>query len=165
MISRHNALRDVVYKLASTACLAPVLEKSGILGDAPGRRPGDVFIPNWNSSGLAIDIAVTCPLQDKYKNHPHPAESYAQDVKHADYDNGFLNTNITFCAAVVDSFGFWSDEGVSILDEIIHRGAKRLITEPSRYIATAWQQLACTLQIHNAGMIISRSTPPDTTFI
>jgi hypothetical protein len=163
MICRHNALRDVVYKLATTACLAPILEKSGILGDAPGRRPGDVFIPNWNNSSLAIDIAITCPLKDKYKNHPHPAECYAQEVKHADYDKGFMNTNIVFCAAVVDSFGFWSEEGLSVITEIINRGAKRLITDPPRYIATAWQQLACTLQIHNSGMIISRTTAPETT--
>lgn len=162
MISRHNAIRDVVFNLASTACLAPQLEKAGILGDQPGRRPGDVFIPNWNNQGLAIDIAVTCPLQDRFKNSTHPAESYAQNVKHADYDNGFLGTNISFCAAVVDTFGYWSDEGLTILSEIISRGAKRLITDHSRYIATAWQQISCTLQRHNAGMIIDHTTPPET---
>jgi hypothetical protein len=162
MICRHNAIRDVIFNLATTACLAPQLEKAGILGDAPGRRPGDVFIPNWNNQGLAIDVAVTCPLQDKFKKSTHPAESYAQDVKHADYDKGFINTNIVFCAAVVDSFGYWSVEGLEVLSEIISRGAKRLITDPPRYIATAWQQLSCTLQIHNAGMILSRTTPPET---
>ena len=97
----------------------PILEKSGLLGDAPGRRPGDVFIPNWNNASLAIDIAITCPLQDKFKNQPHPAESYAKDVKHTDYDKGFIGTNIVFCAAVVDSFGSWSEEGLSVLSEII----------------------------------------------
>jgi hypothetical protein len=38
---------------------------------------------------------------------------------------------------------------------------KRLITDPARYTATAWQQVACTLQRHNAGMMISRTTVPD----
>jgi len=37
-----------------------VLEKKGILGNAPGRRPGDVTIPLWEKDrALAMDIAVT----------------------------------------------------------------------------------------------------------
>jgi len=117
------------------------------------------------NSSLAIYVAVTCPLQVKFKNCLNPAEEYAQTVKHADYDPGFANTNIIFCAAVVDTFGRWSEEGLEVLSEIIKRGAKRLTTEPTRYIATAWQQLACTLQRHNAGMILSRTLPPDTDII
>jgi hypothetical protein len=165
MISRHNAMRDVIFNLASTACLSPVLEKAGLLGDAPGRRPGDVYLPSWNNASLAIDVAVTCPLQEKFKNCPNPSEEYARTVKHADYDPGFANTNIIFCAAVVDTFGCWSEEGLEVISEIIRRGAKRLTTDPSRYIATAWQQLACTLQRHNSGMILSRTLPPDTNII
>jgi hypothetical protein len=163
MIARHNALRDVLYNLASTACLAPIREKGGILGDAPGRRPGDIFIPAWHTSSLAIDLAVTCPLQNKYKNTDNAADHYAKHVKHADYDSGFIDTNIDFCAAVVDSYGSWSGEGLDVVSEIINRGAKRLLTDPHRYTATAWQQLSCVLQIHNSGMVLSRTVPPDST--
>jgi hypothetical protein len=163
MISRHNALRDVLYNLASTACLAPIREKAGLLGNAPGRRPGDIYIPSWHTSSLEIDLAITCPLQNKYKNsEENAADHYAKHVKHSDYDPGFIGTNIEFCAAVVDSFGSWSTEGLDTIKEIISRGAKRLITDPHRYTATAWQQLACALQIHNAGMVISRTLLPET---
>ena len=55
---------------------------------------------------------------------------YAKTVKHADYDSGFKGTNILFCAAVVDSFGCWSTEGLDVISEIINRGSKRLITDP-----------------------------------
>ena len=141
LISHHNALCDVLFNLASTACLAPIHEKAGLLGDAPGRRPGDVYIPSWHTSSLAIDVAVTCPIQDKYKNtQDNAADHYAKNIKHADYDTGFIGTDIIFCAAVVDSFGSWSAEGLEVISEIINRGAKR---------------------IHNAGMFLSRTAPPE----
>ena len=63
LVVRHNALRNLVYSIASDGLLKPVLEKQGILGPTTGRRPGDVAIPDWkHHNGLAIDVAVTSPL-------------------------------------------------------------------------------------------------------
>ena len=60
LITRHNAMRNLVESVARDGKLAPELEKKGILGSAPGRRPGDVTIPGWNQGrALALDIAVT----------------------------------------------------------------------------------------------------------
>ena len=144
MISRHNTLRDLVAEFASSACLQPVLEKSGILGDAPGRRPADVFIPRlFNGMPTAIDIAVTCPLQDRYINSQDPAEKYALETKHGKYDAGFNGTQIEFVAAVVETFGGWCDEGEKVIGEIIRRAAKRLATSPGPFIAVCWQRLTC----------------------
>jgi len=42
LIVRHNAMRNLVNEIAEDGKLSPVLEKKGILGDANGRRPGDV---------------------------------------------------------------------------------------------------------------------------
>src|SRR5207253_11228876 len=64
-ITRHNRLRNLVFKLADTGLLAPELEKLGILGvtDKTRRRPGDVSIKSWSfRRGLAIDVAVIHPL-------------------------------------------------------------------------------------------------------
>src|SRR4051794_27844988 len=47
LIVRHNTIRNLVGRVASDGLLHVVLEKKGILGDAPGRRPGDVTIRNW----------------------------------------------------------------------------------------------------------------------
>src|SRR5947199_1256529 len=61
-ITRHNRLRNLIFKLG---LLAPEMEKLGLLGvtDRSRRRPGDVSIKNWSlHRGLAIDVAVTCPL-------------------------------------------------------------------------------------------------------
>lgn len=64
LIVRHNAMRNLVAAIAKEGLLSPILEKKGILGDAPGRRPGDVTIPQWsNGNSLALDIAVTKPRQ------------------------------------------------------------------------------------------------------
>ena len=94
MIARHNSLRDIVASFASAACLDPVKEKSGLLGDAPGKRPADIFIPRlYNGLPTAIDIAVTCPLQDRFTNDSDPAEQYAKDTKHCKYDQGFDGTD------------------------------------------------------------------------
>jgi hypothetical protein len=162
IIIRHNALRDTFFNIASTACLAPCLEKSGILGDLPGQRPADVWIPNlYNNEPTAIDFAVTCPTQQKYNNSDNAANTYATEVKHKKYDTGFIGTGINFCAAVVDTYGQWSDEGLNVISDVINRAAKRLITDPSHYKTIAWQQLSCVLQIHISRMIISRIAPPD----
>jgi len=51
-ITRHNNVRNLVFKLADTGLLSPELEKLGILGptDKSRRRPGDVSIKNWSPS-------------------------------------------------------------------------------------------------------------------
>ena len=79
-ITRHNRLRNVVFKLADTGLLSPDLEKLGILGvtDKTRRRPGDVSIKNWTlRRGLAIDVAVICPLATSHLREAEPCESYA----------------------------------------------------------------------------------------
>ena len=77
---RHNALRNLVYSIASDGLLKPVLEKQGILGPTTGRRPGDVAIPDWkHHSGLAIDVAVTSPLTERSLRLVSPCEDYASE--------------------------------------------------------------------------------------
>ena len=53
-VTRHNRLRNLIYKLAEAGLLNPVLEKAGILGhtEQSKRRPAAL----WSSGkGLAID--------------------------------------------------------------------------------------------------------------
>ena len=161
IIARHNGLRDRIAAFASSACLEPVKEKAGLLGDVPGQRPADIFLPRlFNGLPTAIDVAVTCPLQERFKNDANPAERYAAETKHNKYDNGFVGTNIEFVAAVVETFGGWNEEGEATIREIIRRAAKRLITTPAPYINTCWQQLSCFLQIMNSRATLNRIPPP-----
>ena len=44
--SRHNRLRDTIFKAATSACLAPGQEIRGLVSGSEA-RPADVFIPAW----------------------------------------------------------------------------------------------------------------------
>ena len=75
-ITRHNRLRNLVFKLADTGLLAPELEKLGILGvtDKTRRRLGNVSIKSWSfRRGLAIDVAVIHPLPPLISGRRSPA--------------------------------------------------------------------------------------------
>ena len=64
-ITRHNRVRNMIAHFADVGLLSPELEKMGILGptDRSRRRPGDVsFKSSAPNRGLAIDVAVICPL-------------------------------------------------------------------------------------------------------
>ena len=111
-------------KLAHNAALNPVAEKAGILGDAPGRRPGDVTIPVWHKGeSLAIDVAVTEVLQKKNISAVSPAEDYAKHQKHAKYDESFENTSHDFCAMVWEDFGAITKEGEEVIQDLGKMGA------------------------------------------
>ena len=83
---RHNAARNLVGRFAASGGFNPELEKPGLLQPRPlmgstaedgsrvasdaddqgdeGRRPADVYIPNWHLGGAAaLDLAVTSGLR------------------------------------------------------------------------------------------------------
>ena len=65
LITRHNRVRDLIAEFARVGLLAPDLEKMGLLGptDRSQRRPGDISFKRWAPNrGLAIDVAVICPV-------------------------------------------------------------------------------------------------------
>jgi len=159
IITRHNHIRDLFYSMVSTAALNPVKEKAGLIGETPGLRPADVFIPNLWGEQIAVDFAVTCPLQSRYKNKENPADIYALEQKHKKYDEGFSNTNINFTAAVVETFGRWSNEAIDLITEVARRGAKKLMDSQSEYINTCWARLSVSLQTDCARMLLSRIKP------
>ena len=75
-IHRHNRVRNL-DRIAHEGMLSPVMEKKRLLGEVYGRRPGDVTIPVWRANkGLAIDVAVTCPLAASNLHHKEPCEHY-----------------------------------------------------------------------------------------
>ena len=62
-ISRHNHLRDAIYKTAVQACLGPTREDRALIPGS-GAQPADILIPNWSGGkDTAMDITVVNPLQ------------------------------------------------------------------------------------------------------
>ena len=128
--------------------LSPVLEKKGILGSAPGRRPGDVTIPLWdNGRALALDIAVTSPLNDTNLRSKSPCEEYAQNRKHAKYDKDFKESESHIFGAIVwETFGAINSEGEGYLSQIMKFASVRQGYEHSSYCARTWTRISCCLQ-------------------
>jgi hypothetical protein len=158
---RHHGMRDLLHKFGSLACMAPVLEKKGLLVDYPGQRPADVYFPNvYNGRGVAADVAVTDPLRDVYAHlaaEDSPADAYATDQKHAKYDAGFMGSDDIFCPVVFETFGGLSSEGAALLKTVIARAASRVAPHcVGLFKALCWQRVSCCLQRAVAKAILSR---------
>ena len=113
-ITRHNRVRNWMFKLGELGVLSPQMEKLGLLGptDKSKRRPGDVSFANWRyGRGLAIDVAVICPLADSHVHQEEPCEVYAERQKHKRYDAGFVGSNYDFVAMVFETSGAVNSEG------------------------------------------------------
>ena len=62
-ISRHNAIRDVLFSAAQSAALAPSKETPGLVPNSLA-RPADILLPNWHQGHPAfVDVRVISPLQ------------------------------------------------------------------------------------------------------
>jgi hypothetical protein len=158
-ITRHNRLRNLVFKLADTGLLSPELEKLGILGvtDTSRRRPGDVSIKNWSlRRGLAIDVAVICPLAASHLHKPEPCESYAKSQKIDRYAPAFENSEYDFVPVVFETSGGLNREGETVLKQIIRFASKRECTSHSVFAARAWARLSCCVQFASAQQILNR---------
>jgi hypothetical protein len=118
-----------------------------VLGPTTGRRPGDVTLPLWSDgAGLAIDIAVTSPLQKASVRLFEPCEEYAATQKHGKYDKDFKNAHYAFGALVWESLGAINAEGEDILRQIFSFTAKKLHREFSSFCGRSWAQFSCCLQ-------------------
>jgi hypothetical protein len=159
LIHRHNRLRNLLDTICTEGGLAPVMEKKGILGDSdkPGRRPGDVTVPLWRKGrGLAIDLAVTCPLAATNLSRAEPCEYYAETKKHNYYDADFKGTQFEFAAMVFESTGGVNKEGLAILRQLFRFAAKREGAQLSVYCGRAWARLSCNLQCSVAQAVLNR---------
>lgn len=158
-IMRHNRLRNWVCKMSDVAMLNPAMEKLGLLGptDESKRRPGDVSIPLWRyGRGLAIDVAVICPVAPSHVNEAVPCETYAAKRKHNRYDAGFRGSRFDFAAMVFETSGAVNVEGMNILRQIIRFASKRECVGNSSFAGRAWARVGCCIQFSVAQAILNR---------
>ena len=159
MITRHNRVRNLVSHFADVGLLSPELEKMGILGptDRSKRRPGDVSFKKWaHHRGLAIDVAVICPLAASHLREEDPCEEYAILHKHARYDESFKDSDYDFVAMVFETSGAMNIEGLEVLRQIFRCASRRSFQGHSSFCARAWARLSCCLQSSVAQMILNR---------
>ena len=131
MITRHNRVRNLIYSFADIGLMSPELEKLGILGptDRSRRRPGDISFKKWAPyRGLAIDVAVICPLAASHLSEEEPCESYAVRQKYDRYEEGFKGSNYDFVALVFETSGAVNMDGLNVLKQIFRCASKRSCT-------------------------------------
>jgi hypothetical protein len=164
IISRHNAVRNVIHNYCEEAGLTAELEKGNLLGDyADKRRPADVLIKNFSlNSDHCLDIAITSPLQDKYIAGASSTEGYAASnyykFKLSKYAEAVIKENMVFQPIVLETFGRIADKSIPCLIKIASTKADRYSTSRSKAINTFFQQISVALQIRNANMILKRDS-------
>ena len=160
-ITRHNRVRNLISQFADLGLLSPELEKMGILGptDRSRRRPGDVSFKSWAPHrGLAVDVAVICPLAASHLNEEEPCEEYAKLHKHARYDEGFKGSDYDFAAMVFETSGAVNEEGLNVLKQIFRFASKRSGSGHAAFCGRAWARLSCCIQSSVAQMILNRES-------
>ena len=101
-------------------------EKMRLLGptDRSQRRPGDISFKRWAPNrGLAIDVAVICPVAASHVHEEEPCENYARLHKHARYDVGFQGSDYDFVAMVFETSGAINVEGLQVAQSML-KGCK-----------------------------------------
>lgn len=162
VITRHNRVRNLLFRFASAGLLNPEMEKLGILGptDPSLRRPGDVTIPLWSGGrGLAIDVAVINPLA--HLGEVNPCEVYATTQKHKKYDAAFAASRYSFAPVVFETSGGVNAEGEDVVKQIFRFASARSGSRHSYFAGRAWARLSCCIQDAVAQTILNRCSADD----
>ena len=118
--SRHNRLRDTIYKAATSACLAPSQEIRGLVSGSEA-GPANVFIPSWDKGiDTALDVTVISPLQqslvDRSENNHNTALDTAYRRKKTSAFQACADVNVSFIPLAVETFGGWHPDAVCKLE-------------------------------------------------
>ena len=160
-IKRHNAIRDCFFDFCSAAAWGPVKEKPFLL---PGscERPADILIPNYSAGkDLAVDFAVTCPLQSAYLHEAantslYACNKYAEDIKLAKFQNCVQLEGLDYLPFVFESFGGLSMDTESFISKLATSISHRFGDSRHVVLANIFQNVACILNKSIARSISSR---------
>ena len=109
-----------------------------------------------NGRGLAIDVAVICPLAASHLHQEEPCEIYAERQKHKRYDAGFKGSRYEFAAMVFETSGAVNSEGNDIIKQLIRFASKRECVGNSSFAGRTWARISCCIQTSVAQAILNR---------
>ena len=114
-ISRHNALRDVLFTAAQSGALAPCREASGVIPDSL-RRPADILLPNWHQGqSAALDVHIISPLQQLTLSEAAYTPGHALEVgvrrKVAANPPSCRSAGVDFIPIVAETLNWWAGRG------------------------------------------------------
>ena len=160
---KHNGLRDATHFHLSTAGFDAKKEVPGLLPDDPRRRPGDLLVPDWvDGRAMALDFAVTCPLQasarnDAAKNTLATAMAY-ESHKLADRETArrCQDQAINLKPMVVETFGGWGPIAQGVFKIVARKASEKSGLPQSVTTNHIYQNLGIKLQRANARSILAR---------
>ena len=121
-ISRHNAIRDVIFSAAQSAALAPSREAPGLVASSQS-RPADILLPTWHHGRpAALDVHVISPLQDLTLTEASVTPGHALNVgvqrKLSSNLSACRSSGIDFVPVVFETLGGLAEDAITIISAI-----------------------------------------------
>ena len=166
--ARHNHVRDVIYRLMRTASMAPKKEVCFRSVTGAAERPADLFYSPKDGRDVAIDVAVTHPMQAKFaagaaKEPCFAANEYARVAKTRKYavmldGKQVLKSHhdVTLVPIVFETFGAANKETAELVETIARGWAVSAQISLASARERTQQHIAVALQRYNAAMVIDR---------
>ena len=160
-ISRHNAIRDVVFSAAQSAALAPSKETPNLVPDS-SVRPADVLLPNWNRGRpAAVDVHVISPLQQQTLADAASTPGHALQVgvrrKLVSNLSACRSVGVEFVPFVIETLAGLSEDTISTIRAIGRAVGQRSGTSDlSRTTKHLFGRVAIALWRGNASLWLHR---------
>ena len=144
-ITRHNAIRDVVFSAAQSAALAPSKEMPNLIPDSLS-RPADVFLPTWSRGRpAALDVHVISPLQQQTMGEAASTPDALQvrvQRKLASHLSACRFVGVEFIPFVMETLGGLAEDSIFIL-----RSLGKAIAQTVGSLDTSTDTSVCTKQL------------------
>ena len=160
--SRHNRLRDALFKLLSAAGMSPEKEQGSFEHDRT--RPADVLVPSWSlGKSAAFDLTVVSPLTSDNLTRAGEHFEYlerAAALKHDQNDAKCTDLGWVCVPLAVDTYGQWCDEAHRAFAEIATRLSTRTKVSWASALSSIYNTLGVVLARHNAIAVLARRVIP-----
>ena len=141
-ISRHNMLRDALFKAASQAGVQPAKEEAALIPGSDA-RPADIFLPRFeNGTDCALNVIVVSPVQQAL-------------LTRAGVEPG---GNRLIPLLPYETFGVASSSTISTISRIGKSLAAHSEHQESKVVSHLFQRLGVLLAKGNSALLLS--SPP-----
>ena len=159
-------MRDECFFRCLAAGLDAELEASGLLPDDPRRRPGDVVVRSCPGQGpVALDFAVTCPLQvamrrDASGRQLAAAMAYeAEKLEDRNTAQRCAAQGLKLIPMIAETFGGWGPAAQGFFNSLAKASAERSGMDVFTATCQLYHSMGIRLQRANARAILARLAP------
>ena len=157
---RHNAVRDVFYRVAEGAGLSPRKEVRKLLASGD-KRPGDVLLPGYPAgTTTAYDFTLTSPFQAKYLDgevrEPGHAINEVEVEKVRKHGRDCAQAGLRFVPVGFHTLGGISRGGLGEVKGVAGAMARSQGEDDSQVILHCLQRMSMAIQRGNSAMLAAR---------